>query len=275
MPPTRRRPHVGWVAAAGAAALAVAWALICPWLWRCRSPQARALLPFEALAAVCSSACRLARDRDRGGARTARRGAARRRWSRSSAPSRRSASALGAVALARRRRRGRVRARRRRRHHLRRRCSSRSSRRGASAAVAATRPPAARCRCARCWPAPAGLLATAAWALASGHVLGQLHGDAERHAVDEARDLCAIVAERALISDEIDAIAPTLAPARRLPRLARRQRPRRRRRRRRRPRRHRGADHRRPTSAASAIARCPARCAASSTAASSPPRCRR
>jgi signal transduction histidine kinase len=58
----------------------------------------------------------------------------------------------------------------------------------------------------------AGLLATSAWALASGHVLGQLHGDAERHALDEARDLVAIVAERAIISDEIDAIAPTLAP---------------------------------------------------------------
>jgi signal transduction histidine kinase len=58
----------------------------------------------------------------------------------------------------------------------------------------------------------AGLLATAAWALASGHVLGQLHTDGERHAVDEARDLVAIVAERALISDEIDAIAPPLSP---------------------------------------------------------------
>lgn len=58
----------------------------------------------------------------------------------------------------------------------------------------------------------AGLLATAAWALASAHVLGQLHADAERHAVDEARDLVAVVAERALISDEIDAIAPALAP---------------------------------------------------------------
>jgi signal transduction histidine kinase len=57
-----------------------------------------------------------------------------------------------------------------------------------------------------------GLLATAAWALASGHVLGQLHADAVRHAVDEARDLGAIVAERALISDDIDAIAASLAP---------------------------------------------------------------
>jgi signal transduction histidine kinase len=57
-----------------------------------------------------------------------------------------------------------------------------------------------------------GLLATAAWALASGHVLGQLHADAVRHAVDEARDLGAIVAERALISDDIDAIAGSLAP---------------------------------------------------------------
>jgi signal transduction histidine kinase len=57
-----------------------------------------------------------------------------------------------------------------------------------------------------------GLLATAAWALASGHVLGQLHADAVRHAVDEARDLGAIVAERALISDDIDAIAASLTP---------------------------------------------------------------
>jgi signal transduction histidine kinase len=57
-----------------------------------------------------------------------------------------------------------------------------------------------------------GLLATAAWALASGHVLGTLHGDAEHHAVDEARDLVAIVAERALISDGIDVLAPALAP---------------------------------------------------------------
>src|SRR5205823_6448831 len=39
-----------------------------------------------------------------------------------------------------------------------------------------------------------------------------LHADAERHALAEARDLVAIVAERTLISDEIDAIAPTLAP---------------------------------------------------------------
>jgi signal transduction histidine kinase len=51
-----------------------------------------------------------------------------------------------------------------------------------------------------------GLLASAAWALASGHVLGQLH------AVDEARDLGAIVAERALISDDIDAISANLSP---------------------------------------------------------------
>jgi signal transduction histidine kinase len=58
----------------------------------------------------------------------------------------------------------------------------------------------------------AGLLATAAWALASSHVLGQLHEDVQRHAVDEARDICAIVAERTLISEEVDAIAPALAP---------------------------------------------------------------
>src|SRR5205823_4285516 len=45
-----------------------------------------------------------------------------------------------------------------------------------------------------------------------GHVLGQLHADAVHHAVDEARDLGAIVAERALISDDIDAIAASLTP---------------------------------------------------------------
>jgi signal transduction histidine kinase len=57
-----------------------------------------------------------------------------------------------------------------------------------------------------------GLLATAAWALASGHVLGTLHADGERHALYESRDLVAIVAERALMSEEIDTLAPRLAP---------------------------------------------------------------
>jgi signal transduction histidine kinase len=57
-----------------------------------------------------------------------------------------------------------------------------------------------------------GALAVAAWALASGHVLGQKHEDAALHAVAEARDLVAIAAER-LLADEsssLDAIAPQL-----------------------------------------------------------------
>ena len=184
--------------------------------------------------------------------------------------------ALGARAgaLARRRGRGRLRARRRRAHHQRRRCSS-----CLVAALAHRAPP--RRRDARPLGAAArahgrrgaGLLATAAWALASAHVLGQLHADAERHAVDEARDLVAIVAERALISDEIDAIASTLAPpggylvslddtaassAASAPTS---------------PPAPRSSIAARPTCAASATARCRARCAGWSTAASSPPRC--
>jgi signal transduction histidine kinase len=58
----------------------------------------------------------------------------------------------------------------------------------------------------------AGALAAAAWALATAHVLGQLHFDSEQNAVDEARDLAAIVAERALISEELDAFDATLLP---------------------------------------------------------------
>jgi signal transduction histidine kinase len=62
-----------------------------------------------------------------------------------------------------------------------------------------------------------GALAVGAWALASGHVLGQRHTDADRHALDEARSLCAIAAERTVIGEtapvrEIELIAPALAP---------------------------------------------------------------
>ena len=58
-----------------------------------------------------------------------------------------------------------------------------------------------------------GALAIAAWALASGHVLGQRHSDAQRHALDEARDLVALTAERALVKHETIVLSPALAPA--------------------------------------------------------------
>jgi signal transduction histidine kinase len=210
MTPSRRRPQVGWVAAAGAVALAVAWSIVCPWLVALPAAQARALVPFEALGAllvglagwrVTESAVALGpRGSVRLGGVVMLVGAA-------------ASVALGLGLL-------------------------RSL--GAAAAVAFAVAAGGLTICVglvvvmvaswrigrrrgdeaagRSIPlrglmaGAAGLLATAAWALASGHVLGQLHGDAERHAVDEARDLCAIVAERALISDEIDAIASTLAP---------------------------------------------------------------
>jgi len=49
-------------------------------------------------------------------------------------------------------------------------------------------------------------------------VLGQRHTDADRHALDEARAVCAIAAERTVIGEtppvrEIDHLAPALAPA--------------------------------------------------------------
>ena len=210
MTPTRRRPQLGWIAAAGAVALAVAWSLLCPWLVALPSSQARALLPFETLAAgvVGLAAWRATKSAMALGPQGAVRlggvitvvGVA-------------AAAALGLGLL-------------------------RSL--GAAAAVAFALAAGGLTICVgllvmlmaswrmgrrrgddaagRSVPlralmaGAAGLLATTAWALASGHVLGQLHGDAERHALDEARDLVAIVAERALISDEIDAIAPELAP---------------------------------------------------------------
>jgi len=59
-----------------------------------------------------------------------------------------------------------------------------------------------------------GALAVAAWALASGHLIGQRVTDAERHAVDEARDLVAIASARlqASASDDLEAVAARLAP---------------------------------------------------------------
>ena len=57
-----------------------------------------------------------------------------------------------------------------------------------------------------------GGLAIAAWALASGHVLGQRHTDASRHAIDEARDLVSIAAERHLVKPGLDALASALSP---------------------------------------------------------------
>src|SRR5437764_12127308 len=52
MTASRKRPGLGWVAAAGAAALAVAWSLICPWLVALPSSQAAALLPVELAGAI-------------------------------------------------------------------------------------------------------------------------------------------------------------------------------------------------------------------------------
>ncbi|HEX6839835.1 MAG TPA: hypothetical protein VF334_24840, partial [Polyangia bacterium] len=210
MTPTRRRPQVGFVAAAGAVALAAVWSLVCPWLVALPSVQARQLLLFDLLGAVVvglvgwrvtDSAVALGpRGAIRLGSVVTLVGAA-------------VSAALGLGLL----------------RPL-----------GAAAAVAFALAAGGLTICVglivmlvaswrigrrrgdethgRSVPlrglmaGAAGLLATAAWALASAHVLGQLHADAERHAVDEARDLCAIVAERVLISDEIDAIAPTLAP---------------------------------------------------------------
>ena len=210
MAPTRRRPHVGWVAAAAAVALVVAWALVCPWLVALPTAQARLLLPFEALGGVvvALAAWRATESAVALGPRGAARlgglvmivgavasvglglGLVRPLGAAAAV-----AFALAAggvticvgilVALVAAWRIGR------------RRGDETAGRSVALRALLAL---------------TAGLLATAAWALASGHVLGQLHADAEHHAVDEARDLCAIVAERTLISEEIDAIAPALAP---------------------------------------------------------------
>src|SRR5512135_455170 len=52
MTPTRRRPQVGFVAAAGAVALAAVWSLVCPWLVALPSVQARQLVPFDLVGAV-------------------------------------------------------------------------------------------------------------------------------------------------------------------------------------------------------------------------------
>jgi signal transduction histidine kinase len=61
-------------------------------------------------------------------------------------------------------------------------------------------------------PAPPAALTLAAWALISGHVLGQRQADAERNALADARNLAALVVERALVAGELDLRAPGLAP---------------------------------------------------------------
>ncbi|MDB4968241.1 MAG: hypothetical protein JWN44_3930, partial [Myxococcales bacterium] len=52
MTPPRKRAGLGWVAAAGAAALAVAWSLFCPWLVALPPSHAAALLPVELAGAL-------------------------------------------------------------------------------------------------------------------------------------------------------------------------------------------------------------------------------
>jgi signal transduction histidine kinase len=208
---TRRKPTLGWVAAVGALALALGWCIVCPWLTALSLARATALVPVEGAGAllVGLAGWRAAR----GAATLGPRGAVRLggvmalvgtgaslvtalALLKPLGPSASVALALAdggmticvalIVMLVAMWRIGR----RRGDESVGRAVSLRSLLAGAS-----------------------GLLATAAWALASGHVLGQLHADADRHALDEARDLVAIVAERALISDELDDIAPALAPA--------------------------------------------------------------
>src|SRR5512146_1087544 len=191
MTPTRRRAQVGFVAAAGAIALAAVWSLVAPWLVALPSVQARAMLPFDLAGAaivglvgwrVTESVVALGpRGAVRFGGVFTLVGAAL-------------SVALGLGLL-------------------------RSL--GTAAAVAFALAAGGLTICVgllvilvAAWrigrrrgdethgrsvplrglmAGAAGLLATAAWALASAHVLGQLHADAERHAVDEARDLVAIV----------------------------------------------------------------------------------
>jgi signal transduction histidine kinase len=62
-------------------------------------------------------------------------------------------------------------------------------------------------------------LVIAAWALASGHVLGQRHADTQTHAAAQARDLVAVVNSRSLLAGEpavalgTGSLAATLCPA--------------------------------------------------------------
>jgi hypothetical protein len=209
MTPTRKTYGLGWVAAAGALTLAVAWSLLCPWLIALPAAQAATLVPVHVVGALMVGlfAFRQARSAATLGPRGAVHlggvvalagtvaslasglallrslGAAEAVAQMLAAGGVTLSVALVVMLLA----------------------SWRSHHRG-DETVGRSVPLRALLAGA------AGLLATSAWALASGHVLGQLHADAERHAVDEARDVCAIVAERALISEEVDAIVPILAP---------------------------------------------------------------
>ena len=211
MTPTRKRPGLGWVTAAGAAALAVAWSLVCPWLVALPLAQATTLIPVATVGALVVGL--LSWRASRGAVALGPRGAVRLGGIVALAGTT-AAAAAGLVLV---RPFGPAEA-----------VAYILAAGGATLSVALIVMLLASWRIGRrrgdetagrsvqlraLMAGAAGLLATAAWALASGHVLGQLHADAERHAVDEARDLGAIVAERALISDEIDAIAPTLAPA--------------------------------------------------------------
>jgi signal transduction histidine kinase len=207
---TRRKPRLGWVAAAGAVALAVGWCLVCPWLAALSPTRAAALVPVQGAGALVV-------------------GLAGWRWSLGAgALGPRGAVRLGGVialvgalaalvvALALMRDLGVAAS-----------VALALADGGLSICVGLVLTLTAMWRLShrrsddatgRAVPLRAlmagasGLLATAAWALASGHVLGTLHADAERHAIDEARDLVAIVAERALISNEIDVLASDLAP---------------------------------------------------------------
>lgn len=211
MTPPRKRPGLGWVAAAGALALAVAWSVVCPWLVALPRAQAWALVPVDAAGAIAVGL--LAWRAGRGAVTLGPRGAVRL----GGVVAIGGAAASLALALALVRPLGAAAA-----------VALALAAGGATLYVALAVMLLAMWRIGRrrgddsvgrsvplrlLMAGACGLLATAAWSLASGHVLGQLHADAERHAIDEARDLVAVVAQRALISDEIDAIAPTLAPA--------------------------------------------------------------
>jgi signal transduction histidine kinase len=208
--PTRRKPALGWIAAAGAATLAVAWCVISPWLIALGAEHAATVAPVELVGALLVGV--IGWRAARGAATLGPRGAVRLGGVTALA----GAAVSGAAALVLLRSLGPAAA-----------VALALAAGGLTIVVALVVMLAALWRIGRrrgedsvgrsvplraLMAGACGLLATAAWALASGHVLGQLHADAVRRAVDEARDLGAIVAERALISDEIDAIAATIAP---------------------------------------------------------------
>lgn len=210
MTPTRKTAGLGWVAAAGALTLAVAWSLLCPWLIALPTAAAATLVPVHLVGAIVVAL--LGFRQARSAAALGPRGAVHLGGVVALAGT--AASLASGLALLRSL--GAAEA-----------VAQMLAAGGVSLSVALMVMLLAHWRLDRArgdetvgravplralLAGAAGLLATAAWALASGHVLGQLHADTERHAVDEARDVCAIVAERVLISDEVDAIAPTLSP---------------------------------------------------------------